>query len=75
MDPNFRRLRERFRRRLAAIPEALKRLLAALKPQDREFASQRMCPFCGLITPRSKAFCLECGKSFSGNRLARQDAR
>ena len=25
---------------------------------------QRMCPFCGLITPRSKPFCLECGKSF-----------
>jgi hypothetical protein len=28
-----------------------------------KFPSQRMCPFCGLITARSKAFCLECGKS------------
>jgi hypothetical protein len=25
--------------------------------------SQRMCPSCGLITSRSKPFCLECGKS------------
>jgi hypothetical protein len=28
-----------------------------------KFPSQRMCPFCGLITARAKAFCLECGKS------------
>ncbi len=27
------------------------------------FGSQRMCPSCGLITSRSKAFCLECGES------------
>ena len=27
-----------------------------------DFASQRMCPFCGLITPRRKSCCLECGK-------------
>jgi hypothetical protein len=25
------------------------------------FQSQRMCPFCGLITSRSKARCMECG--------------
>ena len=29
----------------------------------RDFGSQRMCPFCGLITSRRKACCLECGKS------------
>jgi hypothetical protein len=27
--------------------------------------SQRMCPFCGLITSRLKAYCLECGKPFT----------
>ena len=35
-----------------------------LKPQIAGFGSQRMCPSCGLITSRSKAFCLECGKPF-----------
>ena len=33
-----------------------------LKPQIVGFGSQRMCPSCGLITSRSKARCLECGK-------------
>jgi hypothetical protein len=32
--------------------------------RDSGFAPQRMCPFCGLITARGKAYCLECGKSF-----------
>jgi hypothetical protein len=35
-----------------------------LKPQIAGFGPQRMCPSCGLITSRSKEFCLECGKSF-----------
>jgi hypothetical protein len=35
-----------------------------LRPQIAGYASQRMCPACGLITPRSKAACLECGKVF-----------
>jgi hypothetical protein len=34
-----------------------------LKPEIAGFGSQRMCPFCGLITSRSKSSCLECGKS------------
>jgi hypothetical protein len=29
------------------------------------FASQRMCPFCGLITSRRKTYCLECGKQLN----------
>jgi hypothetical protein len=33
-----------------------------MKPQMAGYASQRMCPACGLITPRAKAACLECGK-------------
>ena len=34
-----------------------------LKPQVAGYGLQRMCPFCGLITSRLKAHCLECGKS------------
>jgi len=33
-----------------------------LRPQMAGYGSQRMCPACGLITPRAKAVCLECGK-------------
>lgn len=35
-----------------------------IEPHDGDFASQRVCPFCGLITPRHETSCLECGKSF-----------
>ena len=35
-----------------------------LKPQIAGFGPQRMCPSCGLVTSRSKEFCLECGKPF-----------
>jgi hypothetical protein len=34
-----------------------------LKPQVAGYGSQMMCPFCGLITSRLRAHCLECGKS------------
>jgi hypothetical protein len=44
------------------VPALLNKLLR-MKPRDAEFAPQRMCPFCGLITPRRKRHCLECGKS------------
>ena len=37
-----------------------------LKPQIAGYGSQRVCPSCGLITSRSKACCLECGKSLTG---------
>jgi hypothetical protein len=43
---------------------ALAKKLVGMKPRDNEFAPQRMCPFCGLITPRGNVYCLECGKSF-----------
>jgi len=36
-----------------------------VKPQVAGYGSQRMCPSCGLITPRFKARCLECGKPFT----------
>jgi hypothetical protein len=34
-----------------------------LKLRVTGYRSQRMCPFCGLITSRLKTSCLECGKS------------
>ncbi len=63
MRPDLRRFRNRARRRLAAITDTFAELLAALKPQSKNLGSQRMCPFCGLITPRSQRLCLECGES------------
>jgi hypothetical protein len=35
-----------------------------LRPQMAGYAAQRMCPACGLITPRAKTACMECGKVF-----------
>lgn len=52
-----------FRGRLAFIMRWFRKLPAILVPQVREVRLQRMCPFCGLITPRRKTACLECGKS------------
>jgi len=65
MKPVFRRLRTRIRQSLAFIADWCARPLAILTPRATEVRSQRMCPFCGLITPRYKAFCLECGKSLN----------
>jgi hypothetical protein len=62
MELSFRRFRTRMGRKLAFFSDSFKKLLRALKPSDREFRSQRMCPFCGLITSRRKTCCLECGK-------------
>ena len=60
MELNFRRFRNRLSRKRASIIDRF-RLIASV--EDDGFGSQRMCPFCGLITPRRKACCLECGKS------------
>ena len=38
------------------------------KPRIAGFRSQRMCPFCGLITSRLKARCLECGVASVSDR-------
>ena len=65
MEPALRRLRDRFSRRLVAFATSISKLFATLTPPVRGYASQRMCPFCGLITPRSKSSCLECGKSLA----------
>jgi hypothetical protein len=62
----------RTRALLALIVESLRKLFA--KESDG-FGSQRMCPFCGLITPRAKQSCLECGKSLRGIQVERKDAK
>ncbi len=66
MDPALRRLGNRLRRTRAVISDLFAKSVVA-RPQDRDFGrdlmSQRMCPFCGLITSRYKTCCLECGKS------------
>ena len=38
--------------------------MRTLKPQVPGYGSQRMCPSCGLITSRLKAY-LECGQSLT----------
>jgi hypothetical protein len=49
-------------RSLRAFIAASLRKMLGMKAQDGDFASQRVCPFCGLITPRFEMCCLECGK-------------
>ena len=49
-------------RRLRAFLAASLRKSLKMEPHNGDFASQRMCPFCGLITPRHETCCLECGK-------------
>lgn len=63
MEPGVRRMRNQLGRRLRSLAEFLGKLLARSTPRAREVRSQRMCPFCGLITSRSKSCCLECGKA------------
>lgn len=52
-----------FGKRVASAMDWLAKVRAILLTQGQEVPSQRMCPFCGLITPRNRASCLECGKS------------
>jgi hypothetical protein len=60
-----------FRRRLAFIMDWLGKLQAIAAPQTRELRTQRICPFCGLITSRYKMSCLECGKSLEPAKVRR----
>jgi len=54
--------------------EFFAKLLSLLRPQTQQVGSQRMCPFCGLITPRAKRLCLECGKPLRAVHTERKDA-
>jgi hypothetical protein len=74
MEPFLPPLRNRLRRWLASLSASLGKLVMILKPQAAEVRSQRMCPFCGLITPRAKRLCLECGKPLRGVPSGRKDA-
>ena len=47
---------------LRAFMGASMRKMFGMEPHNGDFASQRMCPFCGLITSRYEMCCLECGK-------------
>ena len=49
-------------RSLCAFIAASMRKMLGIEAHDGDFASQRVCPFCGLITPRYETCCLECGK-------------
>ena len=51
-------------RSLRAFLAASLRKFLKMEPHDGDFASQRVCPFCRLITPRHETRCLECGKAF-----------
>ena len=66
--------RERLRRRFVFIANSLRRLLAPVERPPQDYRSQRICPYCGRITPRSKRSCLECGKSFRGDQLKPNNA-
>ncbi len=70
-----RRLRRSFREWFAQIADSFLKLLAKPKSTTQQYGSQRMCPFCGLITPRSKRLCLECGKPLRGIPVERKDAK
>jgi hypothetical protein len=66
MEPTFRRLGNRLRRMLAFIRTSFAKPggdLDAGPSFGKDLKSQRMCPFCGLITSSYKTCCLECGKS------------
>lgn len=65
----------RLRRRLTSILDKVRNFLAVVRPQAQEVRVQRMCPFCGLITPRAKRVCQECGKSLSAVSMERNEAK
>ncbi len=72
MEPILGPFRNRLRRRLASISALFEKFQA---PQAQQVGSQRMCPFCGLITPRAKRLCLECGRPLRALPVERKDAR
>src|SRR5260370_34125417 len=61
MDTVLHPLLVRVRSLRAFIPASLRKMLR-IEAHNGDFASQRVCPFCGLITPRYETCCLECVK-------------
>ncbi len=62
MDPVLHPIRVGVRSLHAFIAASLRKMLG-MEAHGGDFTSQRMCPFCGLITPRYETCCLECGKA------------
>jgi hypothetical protein len=75
MEPIQGPLRNRLRRRLASLAALFAKFRATLAPEAEQVRSQRMCPFCGLITPRAKRHCLECGKPLRALQVEPKDVR
>ena len=71
MEPHFNQFRDRLRRKAGRLAAWVSKLFESIAPPVRGFASSRMCPFCGLITPRANSSCLECGKSLTPVRATR----
>jgi hypothetical protein len=67
--------RNRLGRSLAPIRNFLTKLFAVPVRPPQGYGTQRVCPFCGRITPRSQRLCLECGKSLRGIQMPPKDAR
>jgi predicted amidophosphoribosyltransferase len=63
---------EKTRRTIAGLTSVVDNMRK--KDQDTS-GSQRMCPFCGLITPTAKRTCMECGKALRGHPGQRKNAR
>jgi hypothetical protein len=63
MSFSFHRLLVGVRSSRAFLGAELRKVLG-LDRHDGDFASQRVCPVCGLITPKYETYCLECGKVF-----------
>jgi len=62
MNPLLHPLLVRVRSLRGFITASLRKLLR-MEAHDGDFASQRICPFCGLITPRYETSCMECGEA------------
>ena len=62
MNPVSHPLLVRIRTLRGFITASLRKFLR-IEAHDGDFTSQRICPFCGLITPRYEACCMECGKA------------
>jgi len=60
---------------MKSVVAFLGKCLGLLRPQTQQVQTQRMCPYCGLITPRFQQSCLECGRLFAVVPLEPKDAR
>jgi len=69
MDTVLRPLVVRARSLRAFIAASLSKTLR-MEADDSDFASQQVCPFCGLITPRYETCCLECGRHLNQPKTA-----